>query len=133
MEEKLYFELENFLSSWIFVFFLFYYFKISYFNPIILLLVASLAVVLGSIYVYIHTNSVYFAYDFAHVNIFIKLIPIILIIHKPIYYHDIIISLMIIFLYYIYITYYKMFNMIEFYTDMPTNYLIYIKETFLVN
>lgn len=131
MEAKSYSESDNYFSAWIFVLFLMYYSNISYFNPIILLVFAFITVVIATVYIYLETRDVYHLFSFAYVNIFIILIPIFLIINRPVYYYDWIISVVVTFLYYVYITYYRKFNVFEFYQQMPSNYLRKFIETFM--
>ena len=73
MESKLYSEFENYFSVWIFVFFLMYYAKISYFNPILLLTIALISVTLSTVYVYIETRDLYQLFRYTYTNIFIKI------------------------------------------------------------
>lgn len=132
MESKLYKEFDNYFSTWIFVFFLMYYAGVSYFNPIILLTFALITVTFSTVYVFIETRDLYHLFRYTYLNIIIKVIPIYFIIHRPIHYHDLIISSAMTILYLAYSRYYRKFNMIEFYQQIPTNYLRNIVETFTV-
>ena len=129
MDPILYSQFDNFFSVWIFLFFVFYYLNLSYFNPIILLIFALITVVIATVYVYLETRHVYHVIRYFHINFLIKIVPIYLIIHRPIYYHDMIVSSVMFFMYYIYVRYYRNFDMIEFYTEMPTDYLKNITDT----
>jgi len=131
MESKLYYEFQNYFSAWIFLFFLMYYTKLSYFNPIILLIIALLSVTFTTVYVFIETRDLYHLFRYTYLNIIIKVIPIYLIINKPIYWHDLIISIIMTFMYYVYITFHRKFSIIEFYQQIPTDFLKDIKETFI--
>ena len=132
MDINLYSDFKNYFSAWIFIFFVLYYFNVSYFNPIILLVTSTIFVLFGSIYVYLETKDILHTLKFSYLSIFIKLIPIYLIIHKPIYYHDIVITTIMCILYYVYVTYYGKFDLIEFYTHMPETFLKSIIELFAV-
>jgi hypothetical protein len=133
MESKLYYEFQNYFSVWIFLFFLMYYTKLSYFNPIILLIIALLSVTFTTVYVFIETRDLYHLFRYTYLNIIIKVIPIYLIINKPIYWHDLIISAIMTFMYYVYITFYRRFSIIEFYQQIPSDFIKDIKETFINN
>lgn len=131
MESKLYYEFQNYFSAWIFLFFLMYYTKLSYFNPIILLIIALISVTFTTVYVFIETRDLYHLFRYTYLNIIIKVIPIYLIINKPIYWHDLIISAIMTFMYYVYITFYRRFSIIEFYQQIPSDFIKDIKETFI--
>lgn len=131
MEPELYTQQQNYLSVWIFVFFLMYYANISYFNPIILLIIATILVISSVVFVYLETKNLYYSFKFSLVNFFIKIIPIYLIIDRPVYFHDVVISVVMCFLYYVYTTYYKQFNVYEFYMQMPNDFIKQTVEKFV--
>jgi hypothetical protein len=130
MDKILYEDGKNFFSIWVFGFFVLYYLNLSFYNPIILLIIALIVVLLATVYIYLETNSTYHVMKYFGINMLIKILPILLIIDRPIYYHDIITSILMIFLYYAYVTYYINFDIMEFYTQMPTEYLKNMIETF---
>jgi hypothetical protein len=130
MNKILYEDRKNFFSAWVFVFFMLYYFNLSFFNPIILLILAFIVVLFSTTYIYIESKSIYHTMNYFGINMFVKFLPILLIIDRPIYYHDFITSIIMIALYYTYVTYYINFDVIEFYTQMPADYLKSIIETF---
>lgn len=133
MDNTLYEDRKNFFSIWIFIFFMLYYFNLSYFNPILLLIIALIVVLFATVYIYIETKSIYHVITFFGINMLIKIVPIYFIINRPIYYHDIIISVIMFSIYYIYATYYINFDIMEFYTQIPTEYLKTVIETFTLH
>ena len=133
MDNTLYEDRKNFFSAWIFIFFILYYFNLSYFNPILLLIIALFMALLATVYIYLETNSIYHAITYFGINMFIKIVPIYMIINRPICFHDVIISVIMLSIYYVYATYYINFDIMEFYTQMPTKYLKTIIETFALH
>lgn len=117
--DKLYMKMDNYFSTWIFAFFIIYYMNISYFNPFILLILGLVVVIVSSIYVYIESQSMTCYWNFILINIYIKVIPLLLIWNRPIYYHDVIITIFMILIYYSYATFYNKIDIFEFYINIP--------------
>ena len=88
-------------STWIFIWFLFYYCKIIQFNPLIFLIIAFLIGVPLGLHYFIKENiDVDIIYKYVIINFMGKIVPVILIFNNPIIIYDIIfgIGLTIIFI-----------------------------------
>lgn len=88
-------------STWIFIWFLFYYCKIIPFNPLIFLIIAFLIGVPLGLHYFIKENiDVDIIYKYVIINFMGKIVPVILIFNNPIIIYDIIfgIGLTIIFI-----------------------------------
>ncbi len=86
-------------SYWIFIWFILYYFKLTKYNPLFLLIVGYIITFGELLYLVIKGANNYNIIKFIIINVIIKLIPIILIINTKIIFKDLIISLYIILLY----------------------------------
>ncbi len=77
-------------STWIFIWFLFYYFKIIPFNPIFFLIIAFIIGILLGLDYFIKENiDIDIIYKYTMINFIGKIVPIILIINHPIIIYDI--------------------------------------------
>ena len=88
-------------STWIFIWFLFYYFKILPFNPILFLIMAFIiGVSIGLHYFIKEKIDVNIIYKYVMINFIGKIVPVILIFKDPIKIYDILFGfgLMLIFL-----------------------------------
>jgi len=88
-------------STWIFIWFLFYYFKILPFNPILFLIMAFIiGVSIGLHYFIKEKIDVNIIYKYVMINFIGKIVPVILIFNNPIMIYDILFGfgLMLIFL-----------------------------------
>ena len=109
-------------SYWIFIWFILYYFKLTKYNPLLLLIIGYVITLGELIYLISQKTSKYNIIKFAILNILIKLIPIFLIINTKIVFKDLIISLYIISLYIITMMIMKI-NPYKFYKTMLNTYI----------
>jgi hypothetical protein len=71
-------------SYWIFVWFLLFYFKLTSYNPFIILLIAYIFTLFELIYLFYYKINRYNLIKFFIINVIIKFIPILLIFKYPI-------------------------------------------------
>ena len=106
-------------TEWIFIWFLFYYFKLTSYNPLFILILAFIITSIVHIYIIFNSNTkLYHAIKFGVFNIILKVIPILLISHTTIYFKDIYFSFIIFIIYLIYMN----FNVIYIYEIMIDEY-----------
>ena len=106
-------------TEWIFIWFLFYYFKFTSYNPLFILILAFIITSIVHIYIIFNSNTkLYHAIKFGVFNIILKVIPILLISHTTIYFKDIYFSFIIFIIYLIYMN----FNVIYIYEIMIDEY-----------
>ena len=88
-------------SYWIFIWFILYYFGLTKYNPLLLLLVGYIFTLFEFIYLIINKTSKYNLIKFFLINILIKFIPILLIIKFPLRFNldDIYVSIYLIITY----------------------------------
>ena len=123
-------------SYWIFVWFILYYIGLTKYNPLFILLIGYIFTLFELIYLIISKISNYNLIKFFIINIFIKFIPILLIIKFPLRFNinDIYISINLLILYFITMIilnknpyeYYKM--MINTYINDDNKYKTYISN-----
>lgn len=123
-------------SYWIFVWFILYYIGLTKYNPLFILLIGYIFTLFELIYLIISKISNYNLIKFFIINIFIKFIPILLIIKFPLRFNinDIYISINLLILYFITMIilnknpyeYYKM--MINTYINDDNKYKTYISK-----
>jgi hypothetical protein len=118
-------------STWIFIWFLFYYLKIVPFNPIIFLIFAFIiGVSLGLHYFIKEKIDVDIIYKYVMINFMGKIVPVILIFNDPIKIYDILFGfgLMIVFLLFTIINKIEILNEYYYYFDsmIGRNNKIYI-------
>jgi hypothetical protein len=96
------YRLDKLLSVWIFIYTIFYIFRMAPYNPIILLYLAVLFAWISSIYIYINTENMTYFYAYIGINFLFKQIPIMIINNDKISYKDIVFTLAFIFMYIMY-------------------------------
>ena len=98
------YRLDKLLSVWIFIYSIFYIFRIVPYNPILLLYIAVLFAWISSIYIYVNTKNMEYFYAYIMINFFVKQIPIMFIIDDKLGTPDIVFTVLFILLYIIYMT-----------------------------
>jgi hypothetical protein len=109
-------------SYWIFVWFLLYYFNLTVYNPLLLLIIAYIFTFIELIYLIIKKVSLYNGIKFFIINIIIKLLPIILIINRIIKIDDLYISIYLILVYLITMSIFNK-NPYDYYMRMINTYI----------
>jgi hypothetical protein len=114
-------------SYWIFVWFILFYFNITKYNPLFILIIGYLFTFLEFVYLISNKINLYNGFKFFIINVIIKFVPIIIIINMKktiIKFVDIIISF---YLFLIYIIVMLIFhkNPYEYYNKMINTYLKY--------
>jgi hypothetical protein len=109
-------------SYWIFIWFLFYYFKLTKYNPLFILIVGYIITFGELLYLISKKTNKYNLIKFTIINIIIKLIPILLIYKTKISFKDLEISLYIILIYIITMAIINI-NPIKFYKKMLNTYI----------
>jgi hypothetical protein len=112
-------------SYWIFVWFILFYFNITKYNPLFILIIGYLFTFLEFVYLISNKINLYNGFKFFIINVIIKFVPIIIIINMKktiIKFVDIIISF---YLFLIYIIVMLIFhkNPYEYYKNMINTYL----------
>lgn len=104
-------------SNWVFLLSLLYYFKVISFNPIILLVIVSVATFLSIVY-FIYTQQDYEKIERrVFVLLSMKLFPLYLLRKSKVYFSDFILSNIIFISYIIYLKYIRDVTIIEIYSD----------------
>ena len=111
-------------SYWIFIWFILYYFGLTKYNPLLLLLVGYIFTLFEFIYLIINKTSKYNLIKFFIINVLIKFIPILLIIKFPLRFNldDIYVSIYLILTYLIIMSIMNK-NPYEYYKLMINTYL----------
>ena len=98
------YRIDKLLSTWIFVYSIFYIFGIVRYNPIILLYIAYTFAFVSSIYIYINTENITNFYLYVAINFLVKQVPIIIVQNDQLKNVDIIFTLLFILMYLLYMT-----------------------------
>ena len=109
-------------SYWIFVWFILYYFKLTKYNPLLILIIGYIITFGELLYLIFMGAKKYNIIKFNIINIIIKLIPILLIYNTKTTYKDLIIGLYMFLIYLITMTIIKI-DPYEFYKTMINTYL----------
>ena len=111
---------DKLISVWILVYFILYKLKLVKYNPIILFYIGLLFVIFGCFYVLIYGKITNRVLLFIFVNLFIKVIPIILIYKDKIQSSDMVFTCIYIIVYMLYLAIVKD-NAIDLYRDIIIN------------
>ena len=109
-------------SYWIFIWFLFYYFKLTKHNPLFILIIGYIVTFGELLYLISQKTNQYNLIKFIIINVIIKVIPILLIYNHKITFKDLEISLYIILAYLITMAILNV-NPIKFYKRMLNTYI----------
>jgi len=109
-------------SYWIFIWFLLFYFKLTKYNPLFLLITGYIITLGELIYLIFMGANYYNIIKFIILNAIIKLIPILLIYNTKIIYKDLIVSLYIILAYLLIMAIIKI-NPFKFYKKILDTYI----------
>ena len=118
-------KLISFISYWIFAWFLLFIFKVVKANPLFYLILSLIYIIRQVYYLYLNKSSKYNLIKYIIINVFIKIIPIyILIFYYPISfnYYDISFGLFLILIYGITMTILNI-NPINSYNNIINNYI----------
>ena len=112
------YRIDKLLSTWIFVYSIFYIFGIVRYNPIILLYIAYTFAFVSSIYIYINTENITNFYLYVAINFLVKQVPIIIVQNDQLRREDIVFTLLFILMYLLYMTLVIQENVVKTYRDL---------------
>ncbi len=110
-------------SYWIFLWFFLYLFKITKYNPKLLIIIVSIFAIFNLFYLYKNTNNKTIIYKYLFEIAINKFIPLLIIWNTKISINDIYINLFIFILYLVYL-FFKKTNFIKVYTNLNNSILL---------